>query len=231
MLDHEPARPPSLQDVLQVKVGSQLTNFLIVVGLGVLAIHGSINAMAQDMDRRHRRAERLAACKRRRDWKVSDIPRLKTLGVSPAALKRMDRLTGRGRPVVKAHQPLEVALLANLRTVQILFDPKCSPTERKRAFRAYPWRDHHIEALYRGERDLARARGIASPADYSETIVGDALGISAAKVHAVCNKIRRMRQEWDGSANFPPMLLVDYERWMETGKADWMDVAVARRSH
>lgn len=159
----------------------------------------------------------MAAYKRRADWKKSDICHLNSLGVNKAARRRMQRLEGTGRPVVSPHQDLGSKILEKLQPLQTLFDPDGTSAERKKAFKRCPWWSHYVEALYRGEHALAKERGIADPSGHAERLVGGALGISAAKLHSICGGIRRMRKEWDGSANFPAMTLIEYESWMMTG--------------
>ena len=46
----------------------------------------------------------------------------------------------------------------------------------------------------------------------------DALRISQGKLHAICGEIRAMRRDDAESANFPPMVLAEYEEWMEYGE-------------
>jgi hypothetical protein len=174
--------------------------------------------LAEEADLQNRRAERLAAYQRRHSWKKSDIPHLNTLGINKAALRRMERLTGRGRPVVKPHKALALAVATKIHDLGPLVNLLSPPDKRRRAFKLWPWYQHYVEALYRGEHALAKKKGIAGPSDYAEREVGRALGISAATVHAISGKIRLMRKEWDGSADFPSMTLDQYDKWMKTGE-------------
>lgn len=181
-----------------------------LIGRTLQAINRGLVSEAGKAEREHHRAELLAAYKRRTDWKKSDIYHLRSLGVNKAALRRMERLEGTGRPVVSSHQDLGSKVLEKLQPLQPLFDPNSTSAERKKAFKRWPWWPHYVEALYRGEHALAKERGIAAPSVYAERLVGQALGISAAKLHSICGEIRRMRKEWDGSANFPTMTLSEY---------------------
>lgn len=188
-----------------------------MVGMAVLALNEFAVLAAENAEERHHRAELLAAYRRRHSWKKSDLAHLESLGVNKAAHSRMTRLTGIGRPVVRPHQPLGGAVVAKALALQPLFSPDSTRAERVRALKSWPWWKHHVEALYRGEHDLAKTTGAVGPAEHAEALVGNALGISPAKVHAICGDIRRLRAEWDGAANFPAMSLGEFEEWMTTG--------------
>jgi hypothetical protein len=163
----------------------------------------------------HHRGELLAAYRRRKKWKKSDVQNLKSLGVNEVALRRTEKLTGTGRPVVPPHQPFgEVAARKFIAFVR-LCDEGSTPEQRKQAFKLWPWWPHYVEALYRGEHALAKERGIAGPSEHAEHLVGSELGVSASTVHRICGEIRRKRKEWDGAADFPPMTLGEYRGWME----------------
>lgn len=200
---------PSLLSSL-TETGALLQKFL-------LKVEQTVISAAKDAECRHHRAQLLAAYRRRHRWKTSDRQRLKSLRPRAAARKRMERLTGKGRPVVTAYQSLAEVIVTKVRAFQILFDPASSPHSRKKAFRHWPWRDHYVEALYRGEYALARAQGAAGPSDHAERLIGSALGMSASSVHSICGHIRRMRKEWEVAANFPAMTLAQHKVWMQTG--------------
>ena len=195
------------------------TTFVVatLIGRAMVALHQQFVSAAEQADREHRRAELLAAYRQRHSWKKGDIPRLQSLGVNGVAQKRMERLTGRGRPVVRLHQPLGSNLYQKIQAINALYDPTSPPNLRRKAFRSNPWWPHYVEALYRGEHVLAKQAGILGAAGHAEELVGRALGVSAAAVHAVCGEIRRKRREWDGAANFRVMTLAEYSNWMETG--------------
>ena len=188
-----------------------------MVSRAILEFGRSFALAAEKADDQHRRAELLAAYRRRRSWKKSDRSHLESLGVNVIVRRRMERLTGKGRPVVRPHQPLGLSVITGLVALRPLFDPAGSHDERRRAFKLWPGWQHYVEALYRGESALARKEGIPGPAEHAERAVGKALGIASAKVHAICGDIRRLRNDRDGAANFPPVLLTEYERWMSTG--------------
>jgi hypothetical protein len=101
--------------------------------------------------------------------------------------------------------------------VQPLFDSASTPNERRRALKHWPWWPHYVEALYRGEHELAKRKGVPGPSNEAKIMVGKALGISAATVHSICCEIRGQRKECEDSANFPAMTLVEYEEWMRSG--------------
>jgi hypothetical protein len=163
------------------------------------------------------RGERLAAYRARHRWKASDIRPLLSVGVSEVAQHRMARLKGKGRPVVKWHRPLEDLLRDKLTNWSLLFHRDVTPTERRRAFKVWPWWKHHVEALYRGELERARSNRTRGPHDQAERMVAEALRMSQGKIHAICGEIRAMRREDADSADFPPMLVSEFEKWMEHG--------------
>ncbi|MCP3463083.1 hypothetical protein [Bradyrhizobium sp. CCGUVB23] len=199
------------------KIPDEALATLVVVGVLVLAVGRSLVAWAEGLDRRYRRGQLLAAYRCRHSWKKSDIRRLEALGVNRHAQKRMQRLAGRGRPVVAAQKPLEDMLVARINAFSLLAGPEGSPQERRRRFKDWPWWKHHVEAYYRGEYEIAKRQGMKSPAMEAEFRVGSALGMSASAIHSICAQIRRMRQEDELSANFPAETLADYERWMAHG--------------
>lgn len=176
-----------------------------------------VELMVTDAERVHHRGELLAAYRRRSSWKKADVPRLQSLGANAIAQRRVSLLTGLGRPVVRPHQPLWSTLARRFTDLQPLCNPGASPQQRRRALRLWPWWRHYVEALYRGERARAKSRGIARPSMYAEETVGEAINISAASVRKICGAIRRMRQEWEGAANFPPMKLDEFNHWIQTG--------------
>ena len=190
----------------------------LLVGQAMLELRRVIVEAGRDAERKHHRAELLLAYRQRQAWKTGDIPHLKSLGVNDTALRRIATIEGKmGRPVVRPHQPAVEALMSKFLPFWTLVNPKSTPEARRRAFKDTPWFEHHVEALYRGEHDLARTDGTPGPADHAERIVGRALGMSASTVRQVCSRIRRKRKEWDGAANFPSMTLAQFETWMETG--------------
>jgi hypothetical protein len=207
----------------RLRLSHDVLTRVVAVGLVIYCLGQTFVSWAEGLERRHHRAQLLAAYRRRHAWKKSDIPHLKSLGVNEAAQRRMERLTGRGRPVVKPLQPLDIAIVEKVSSFQPLFDPEASPAKRRQAFKLWPWWRHHVEALYRGEHTRTKEQGIRSPSLEAEISIGRTLGISAAAVHAICGEIRSMRKEDPESANFPAMTLAEYEQWMETGMRLWPD--------
>lgn len=205
------------------EANAQAAGQYVVVGAVLLIAYfqRSIVAWLGKLEQRHYRGQRLSAYRRRREWKKSDIPHLESLGVTQAARNRMERVSGRGRPVVKPHRPLDSAILETIGTLQPLFDKAASPGQRRQAFKSWPWWDHYVEALYRGEYYLAKGRGLKSPSTEAEDAIGVALGISSASVHGICGRIRKMRADDAESANFPTLTLADYDDWMQTGVCCW----------
>jgi hypothetical protein len=180
-------------------------------------------ATAATAEREHHRRELLSAYQRRRFWKKADRPYLETLSVNSAAHRRMARVEGIGRPVVRPHQNLSALLIERLRVFKAIQDPNTPAHLRKRLLRQWPWWEHSVEALYRGEYAHARYSGIRRPSSAAEDAVGGALNMSSNAVRKICARIRAKRAEWEGGANFPPMRLHEFKRWMQTGSNPRLD--------
>ena len=205
---------------------SQTEKFMRVV----FAIYESAARLAERLteglaatDERHRRAELLAAYKKRLKWKKADIKALKTLDVNAPARKRMSQLRGRGRRTIEPHESLDSLIQRRINPVLTIWSPISQPPERRKALKLTPWWPHFVEALYRGEHSSAKERGITGASSHAEEVLGKALGISASTVHALCKEIRKMRKLEYGSANFPNMTLCQFNLWMDTGECSWME--------
>ena len=212
-LVHEWPGAESLKELLE-----KLAPIAVLAGMAYLAFRDWTEESEHKAQAAHLRAERLAAYKVRHRWKAGDVRPLLSIGVNGAAQRRMAVLKGRGRPVVKPHRPLEDLLYDKLTNWMIPFRDDATPNERRRSFKVWPWWKHHVEALYRGELERARAKRNKGPHDCAERAVAAALRMSPGTVHAICGEIRAMRREDAESANFPPMALSEYEEWMEHGK-------------
>jgi hypothetical protein len=184
-----------------------------------------IFATFHEMERKHLRSERLAALKRRRCWKKSDVRYLETLGLRAAALKRMQRLTGRGRPVVTPHRPLSVFLDDKLSFLGHLFGPNSTAVQRRQGLKHAPWFPHIVESLYRAEHEISRRQHIQQPSADAEMRVGRELGISPATVHSLCVRVRQERRRSNVAADFPLLTLIEYETWMRTGECQLLELS------
>lgn len=194
------------------------TAAVLLIGLAFVSIRNAVEAAAEQAVLKHQRAELRDAYKKRGQWKKSDITYLKTLKLNRYALARIEHLSGTGRPSVKAHRPLEEVIISAVSAFNTAYDPASDPRERLKALRTTYWWPHYVEAMYRGEHSRAKQARERMASVNSEIAVGRALGMSASTVHTICGEIRRKRREWDGAANFPPMTLVEFEEWMQTGK-------------
>jgi hypothetical protein len=190
----------------------------LLLGAAYSAFCRWVAEAARKAEADHLRGERLAAYRVRHKWKASDLRPLLSIGVSEVAQHRMARLKGKGRPVVKSHRPLGNLLCDNLTNWSLLFRDDVTPAERRRSFKAWPWWKHHVEALYRGELERARSNRARGAHDLAERVVAEALRMSQGLVHAICREIRAMRREDAESANFPAMLVSEFEEWMEHGE-------------
>ena len=214
-LDPAPERPGT--DFAKEALES-LVAVALLVGVACVALSRWTEETDRKLREAHLRGERLAAYRTRHRWKASDVRPLLSIGVNEAAQRRIAALSGKGRPVVKPHRPLDDLLCDKLTNWSIMVRDDATPNERRRSFRVWPWWKHHVEALYRGELELARADQTRGAHDHAERAVAAALRISQGTVHAICGEIRAMRREDPESANFPPMVLAEYEEWMERGE-------------
>jgi|SRR5215831_13413156 len=224
MIDVQPLPPgPAFSQEEGLRLSQEAMATALSVGILIYCLAQAVISWARDLERRHHRAQLLAAYRKRHAWKRSDILRLRELGVNKVVERRMERLTGRGRPIVRARQPLDQLVVETVTAFQSLFDPASTSIKRRQAIKLWSWWRHHVEALYRGEHRRARQTGLRSPSVEAEISVGRTLGISAASVHAICGEIRRMRREDPESANFPAMTLSEFEEWMQTGVREFPD--------
>ena len=197
---------------------NELLSFVAAVHRAYQVVRSGFQSAAHKADQDHLRGERLAAYRVRYRWKAGDAGPLLSIGVNEIAQRRIAALKGRGRPVVRPHRSLGSVLHEKLTNGLCLFREDAAPDERRRAFKTWPWWKHHVEALYRGELELARANRVKGAHDHAERAVADALRMSQGKIHAVCGEIRARRREDAEAANFPSMMLAEYEGWMERGK-------------
>jgi hypothetical protein len=191
---------------------------IVAVGLLVVAAYGWLTRAAADAEHRHNRAELLAAYRRRHQWKKSDTANLRTLDLSPVAERRIARLSGKGRPVVRPHQELAELWVGKIQYFMAVVSPETKPAERLRAIKQTPWGRHYVEALYRGEHALAKQRGEKGASEVAESLVAKRLIMSSAQVHRLCGEIRRVRAECFEDANFPPITLAKFDECMREGR-------------
>jgi hypothetical protein len=223
-MDHfQPSIVPPMSGIADETETPAADHYIVfaAVALAAAFYSKSIVTWLEGLEQKYYRGQRLAAYRRRHAWKKSDIPRLESLGVNRAARSRMEHLEGRGRPVVRPHRPFDDTIMRAFGAFRALVDTAASPSQRRQAVKLWPWWSHYVEALYRGEHELAKGRRLKSPSTEAELSVGAALGISSASVHGICGKIRKMRAEDPESANFPSLALAEYEEWMRTGKNCW----------
>ncbi len=211
--------PPKQPERDQTKeISGELLSLAATIGNACLAFCNWLEDTARKAQQDHLRGARLAAYRARHRWKAGDVRPLLSIGVNEAAQRRMVGLKGRGRPVVQPHRPLEDMLREKLTICSYLFREDATSDERRRSFKAWPWWKQHVEALYRGELEMARAKQVKEAHAHAERAVADALRMSQGKVHAICGEIRAVRRKDAEAADFPPMMLVEYEDWMEQGR-------------
>lgn len=167
----------------------------------------------------HERAKLLAAYRLRHRWKAGDQARLRQLKLSPVAERRVLQLAGRGRPVVTHVTPASTFLQKALDLMTAL-DEKASLKDRRAAIKKTHWWPHYVEAVYRGEYEAAKAKGLKAAAETTEELLANNLCLSSAKVRKLCGEIRKMRSEDFSAANFPPARLCDFMDWIRSGKRE-----------
>jgi len=188
-----------------------------------LAIRSYIVSAGAVAEQQYQRKQLLSAYQVRRRWKKSDARRLKQLGASPAALRRVAKTKTLGRPIVRKAHSLQEILCTRYLELRPLFDPDSSKEARQKSFKLWPWYKHHVEALYRGEQRAIRESGTRSPAATAREKVGKSLGISEDAVHAICQAVRNERKLFPEEDGFPEITLSDHAIWMETGRRPYYD--------
>ena len=167
-------------------------------------------------DQEGRRTALLQAYKLRHKWKKSDVPHLLALGVNATAVMRIERikiLTHRGRPIVRPYRPLAETIEA----LAPLFHEATQPTVRVQKLKTTPWWPYFVEALYRGEYEVAKKEHRNSASDYAERCVGDTLNISSALVRKLSGEVRRKRKFGAALPDTPGITVADFQVWKETG--------------
>lgn len=191
---------------------------VVLIAFVVLYLLGGCEAARES----HRKRALLKAYRRRHRWKKADIPRLRRLGVSDDAMRlieRMasDKLGGRGRGVVDEFQAIGDGFEAEVEKVWSLIDPTTSARERVSVLRQTELLPDVAEALYRGEHTLARKAGQKSPAEVAEQRVAACLGLSQARVHKLCGKVRHNRRSSEAAKEPDPLSVHEFESWSATG--------------
>ena len=169
-------------------------------------------------DRDHNRGARLRALRRRRQWKKADRPRLLALGISPRVIEQHIGAKRLGRPVVNEYKPLADALGSIFVEILTLTDRRTKPHERLWILKRLPMWPYFVEALYRGERESAKAGRLRSPSIEAENIVGNALHMSPEAVHKVCGEVRRNRKKGAALPDCRAMTVAEFEAWKRTGE-------------
>jgi hypothetical protein len=194
-------------------------------GDSIAATFASIGRIINDVvgawqkgDRDYNRGARLRALQRRRQWKKADRPRLLALGISPRLIEQHIGAKRLGRPVVREYEPLADALGSIFVEVLMLANPRTKPHERLWIVKRSPMWPYFVEALYRGERESAKARRLRSPSIEAENIVGNALHMSPEAVHKVCGEIRRDRKKRAALPDCRAMTVAEFEAWKRTGE-------------
>jgi len=169
-------------------------------------------------ERDYNRGALLRALQRRRQWKKADEPRLLALGISSRLIQQHIGAKRLGRPIVSGYKSFADALGSIFVEVLTLADRRTKPHERLWILKRLPLWPCFVEALYRGERESAKARRLRAPSDEAENIVGNALNMSPEAVHKLCGEVRRARKKGDPVPGCRAMTVAEFEAWKHTGE-------------
>jgi hypothetical protein len=197
--------PPSRND------GDLIAPIFENIGRILYALGETIFKALETADRDYNRGARLRALQRRHQWKQADKPRLLALGISPRSIEQRIGAKRLGRPVVSGYKSLAEALDLLSAQVMTLDDVRTEPHERLRILKRLSIWPFVVEALYRGERERAKAVE-------AENIIGDALHMSPEAVHKLCGKVRRDRKKGIAPPDCPAMTVAEFKEWMRSGK-------------
>ena len=100
MLELNPLKP-SPSPVLASELYLDVLNLFTLVARTALAVLDYVIFAVKKTEEKNLRNQRLIAYRNRSSWKKSDTQRLKQLGASPVALRRLERATSRSRPSVQ----------------------------------------------------------------------------------------------------------------------------------
>ena len=144
-----PFNPISDQPLLDLiaKILDNLILPAVVVGDAYLTFCDWLERIEHKAQQDHLRGERLSAYKLRKKWKTSDVRPLLFIGVNEGAQRRIAKLKGKGRPIVK-HRALDDIVSEKLTKWLSLFCENATPNER-RAMEVWPWWKHCIGANWK----------------------------------------------------------------------------------
>ena len=115
-----------------------ISAFVSKVGLLLEDFPARINRWWGEKQNAHRRAALREAYRRRRHWRKADIPKLRALGVCPAADRRLQRIESAkspGRGVIRSYSPLDETLTTGIAHLSAFFDPATPPAKNSRCSR------------------------------------------------------------------------------------------------
>ena len=172
-------------------------------------------------ERAHHRQALLQAYQRRHEWRKADVPKLRVLGVNPAAQKRIATIecskSGRGRGVVKRYRPLDDFLLDGAMGYAAMLSPDTKAKERLLLLKKSKVWPYVVFALHRHQYGLTKQAGMPSPAEEAEHIVAEFTGISAAQVRKLCLKAKRSAAA-HGGFFWKTLAQESFEHWKATGE-------------
>jgi len=200
-----------------------ISAFVSKVGLLLEDLPARINRWWGEKQNAHRRAALREAYRRRRHWRKADIPKLRALGVCPAADRRLQRIESAkspGRGVIRSYSPLDETLTTGIAHLSAFFDPATPPAKRLALLKkTRPWWPYVVEALYRGEYHARKSGQTKSPSEIAEQEVARRLGVSPAVVRKLCTAVRQER----GAAppDCPPIPMAHFDVWLQKGGSIW----------
>jgi hypothetical protein len=181
--------------------------FGLIQAVVALIILWMVCVAIEQADQQRERAERLKAYRARRSWRAADRRPLSTYLLSPSAQRRATRAAGRGRAVVKPYRPLAQIFEDAVPDLSLIDDPATPDHLWSQAVKRLPVWPELLEALYRGERDAARAGGRRSPAETAEAQLAERFALTRERIHQICSEVRKAHRQTGETAWFEPMTL------------------------
>ena len=203
----------------QLTRNAMVTEFIFFVATGYKLMNAftqKILIIWQHTERGLHRDDLLYAYKHRTKWKKSDILRLLDLDVNKMARKRIEKLQALakcGRPIVRVSRPL----IETISTYAPLFRQETNSSARIRLLKTTIWWPYFVEALYRGEYEIAREEHQKSPSDSAERAAGRTLGVSPELIRKLSGEVRSKRKFGTALPDTPPITAEDFKVWAETG--------------
>jgi hypothetical protein len=200
---------------------SLLTSSTSIAG-AITAVATLLNRLITSLEQareNHKRRAKLDAYQVRNSWKASDKNKIEQLDPSDAVRRRLERLSGRGRPVIKDYVSLDNGIRNALFAINQFYGPATSPQLRLMILKKTPWLPHFIDAVYSTEHAAIRARTRRHAAEDAKERTREVFRTDRDTVKRAVTAARaeRRRHGWDRDKVLE-MSAKDFECWLQTGK-------------